>query len=466
MDPTVVVRQTSSGDPTTRRAPSTHNDRVAAAVLFVVVFALYNANGREIGSYDTKAAELAARELLLRGTLALDVPVSATPEYGARWGIIRARDGHFRGIYSPLPSLESAALTWPFWRMNAVDITAPFAPALMAKVTASTIVAAAVVLSFFVGRQSASVRTAWLIAAGLGLGTGYWYAASQTLWQTETALAGLTLAVLGLGRADRTAAAVTALTIGCGLSLAGVARPQLAPVIVVLLAATCARTSRRAAAGATVMIAAAGAALAVFNVRWFGNPAGALPLLTNANAAIHATSATFAPSVEGVLGLLLSPNRGILVFSPVVALAFAGRLRLRGHQPSVARWCLFAALAQLLLYASYSVWWGGHTFGPRYATDLLPLLVPAAALRLSRPSRGMALLGTTVLVWSVAVAATGAFCYPNDRWNTSPTDVDRDHARLWTIRDNQILRAWHAGASPQNYRLFSYAAVRSPPPRR
>jgi hypothetical protein len=64
------------------------------------------------------------------------------------------------------------------------------------------------------------------------------------------------------------------------------------------------------------------------------------------------------------------------------------------------------------------------------------------------------------LAWSISVAATGAFCYPNDAWNTSPTDVDRDHARLWSISDNQILRCWKNGASPQNFRLVNRAAFR------
>ena len=78
---------------------------------------------------------------------------------------------------------------------------------------------------------------------------------------------------------------------------------------------------------------------------------------------------------------------------------------------------LAAAAAQLLLYGSYSVWWGGYTYGPRYLLDLLPPLVPAAALAMSRIATGHYAVRTAAaaaLAWSIVTSATGAFCYPHD----------------------------------------------------
>jgi hypothetical protein len=68
-----------------------------------------------------------------------------------------------------------------------------------------------------------------------------------------------------------------------------------------------------------------------------------------------------------------------------------------------------------------------------------------------------------LLAWSVAVAAAGAFVYPNDAWNTSPAEVDRAHHRLWDIRDSQIRRVFASAPSPQNFDLFSAEAVRKGP---
>jgi hypothetical protein len=58
------------------------------------------------------------------------------------------------------------------------------------------------------------------------------------------------------------------------------------------------------------------------------------------------------------------------------------------------------------------------------------------------------------LAWSVLLAATGALAYPAERWNTDPTEIDRDHARLWDWRDPQFVRCWKRGFSPDNFNLF------------
>jgi hypothetical protein len=88
--------------------------------------------------------------------------------------------------------------------------------------------------------------------------------------------------------------------------------------------------------------------------------------------------------------------------------------------------------------------------------DVLPLLVPLAAAGLANVTLGRAgqALGVLLVAWSIAVAALGAFVFPHERWNTDPVDVDRNHARLWDWSDLQIVRAWRAGGSPQNFSLY------------
>jgi hypothetical protein len=443
-------------------------DRSGAIGLFVVFFLVYNANGREIGSFDTQSTKFAARELLLRHTLALNHVVGATPEYGARWGFINAADGRYRSIYSPVPSLMAAAVTWPLWKAGIVDIRAPAAPALMAKLTASLLIALSTVLAFFIARAYVSRQQASLVALGLGLGTGFWSTASQTLWQTETSTLGLMIAVLAFAGTSHGLTVRRAIAIGIGLALAGVTRPQLAPAVLAIVAGTWLRTSRRNALLASAIISVCAAVLAVENVRWFGHALGALPLLQEHNAVVHQSGASFRLNGEGWLGLLVSPNRGLLIYSPVLLLAAGGirpALQKRSQSPLV--WCLIAAAAQYGLYATYSVWWGGHTYGPRYMLDLLPLLVPIAAVGVAPLTSTAALraAGGMALAWSVLVAATGAFCYPADQWNVVPTDVDRNHARLWSWSDMQIVRCWRTGVSSQNFTLFDRGSVRVLPMR-
>lgn len=440
------------------------SDAKVAALLALCMFAIFNANGREIASYDSQPTKYAARELLLRGTLSLNHVVGRTPELAERSGFVETASGRYRSAYSPVPAVMAAGVAWPLWKTGLVDIRAPRAPSLIAALASSLAVSIAVALVFLTARRHLSMRRALFVALGFGLGTGMWTTTSQTLWQHETAVLGLALAVFALmslsGRGDWRRAVL----IGVGLGLAGSTRLQLAPAVLVLVLAVFFTAGRRAA------IIAAGCAsvpvliVLVLNYQWFGTILGAAPLLESLHGEVHRTTGTFALQFEGIAGLLVSPNRGLLIFSPVVIVSLIGVPKaVRAGARSPHAWCVAAAAAQFLLYAFYTVWWGGHTYGPRYMLDLLPLLVPAAIVGMDAlHGTARQSLAAVALAWSVAVAAIGAFNYPNDRWNSDPVDVDRAHDRLWSWSDNQIRRAWTAGPSPQNFNLLTREAVRVP----
>src|SRR5262249_3027192 len=153
--------------------------------------------------------------------------------------------------------------------------------------TASVLTSIAVALAFLSARQRLPRGRATLVAAGLGLGTGFWSTTSQTLWQTETVVFGLMMAVAACAAPRERIGTSGALAIGIGLGLAGTTRPQLAPIVGILLAATWLRTSVIRATAATLVVLTMAALLCVVNVRWFGHPLGALPALQDLNAAVH-----------------------------------------------------------------------------------------------------------------------------------------------------------------------------------
>lgn len=448
-------------------------DLRVALGLGVAMFALYNANGREIGTYDTQPTKFAARELLLRGTLSLNHVVGAFPRLLDRPGFRVARDGRYRSAYSPVPAVAAAVVMWPLWTTGIVDVRAPLAPNLMSALSGSFFVAAAVALAFLLARLELSRRRAVAVALAFGAGTGLWSTASQTVWQHEIAIFGLTLAVLcaclvdrrlSLGEPPTGRLALLCVLAGLGLGVAGGSRLQLVAALGVLLAGAFGRGGWRLGMPVGLGSAAILVPVCIANVRWFGDPLGAAPMLEDLHGAVHATTGTFSLSAGGFTGLLFSPNRGLLIFSPIVAVAALGLktlLRVRLQSPLVI--CTIAAWAQFTLYASYVVWWGGHTYGPRYMLDVLPLLLPLAiAGTAAVRGRVLTAIAAAAFVWSVAVAAIGAFNHPEGRWNNDPYDVDRHHDRLWEWEDLQIVRAWHAGPSPQNFALFSRAAFRVP----
>ena len=143
------------------------------------------------------------------------------------WASLWRRDGHIRSAYSVAPAvlawLPAEALAAAGWTPSRRSNSAVYA-----KVGASLLVTLAVVFAFFAARWRTSSAWAAFIALGFGLGTSAWPTASQTLWQHESALAGVALAVLCLAPATVTPEVRPA----CGwpplgLGIAGAARYQV-----------------------------------------------------------------------------------------------------------------------------------------------------------------------------------------------------------------------------------------------
>ena len=117
-----------------------------------------------------------------------------------------------------------------------------------------------------------------------------------------------------------------------------------------------------------------------------------------------------------------------------------GRAKLRRCRLIV--WLLMALIPYLLLFSKYAVWWGGHCFGPRYWTDVIPLLAVLLAFGLdwaAARSRGLFVLFLITIALAMGVQMIGAFCYPSS-WNLEPVNVDTHHERLWDWRDTELTR--------------------------
>ena len=433
-----------------------------AAVLFLSLVAIYNSNGREIGSYDSQPAKFAALAVAERGSMTLDPLIQRVPQYAERSAFALDRSGHYRSAYSPVPILFGGMTAWILAATLRIDLDAPLAANLVAALTASLLTAGAVVLVFLTVDRMTRRATAFWVALGLGLGTNYWGMVSRTLGQHESVAFGLAIAVFAWTRPSSELRARHRLWGGLGLAVASTARLQTVPIAIVLLAGLVRRIGGRAALLPAVLVGAGVLALAAVQQYWFGSPLGAVPRLESLHPAIHAVTGSVSRTPWiGAAGLLVSPSRGLLIYSPIVLIAFAGWVaRAPTFRDRGIGWLSAAAIVQFCVYASYSVWWGGHTFGPRYLLDVLVLLTPSAAIALDAVlrSRVRRVVCALALGWSIVVSGTGAFF--SDPWNTTPDDVDRHHERLWDWRDPQIVRAWHAGLSPQNFSLFDRASVR------
>jgi hypothetical protein len=428
-----------------------------AAGLWLLFLIVYNANGREIPSADSQAAKFAAVMLARHQALTLDGIVGRQQIYADRPAFARDRNGHWRNAYPLPPVLEAAAVAKVLQSVGALHLDGRGAPGVAAKLTASLLASLAGLFAFLAARRFCGTAAAALVATGFALGTGMWPVASQTLWQHATAICSAMAAIWLWSAADRPGIGrLLAMGLLLGWSLS--ARPQTAPMIAIVAAGVLYPLSGgRRAAGLLGLIAPI-AVFVALNLYWFGDPQGGFSGVVRLNQSVHSVTSIWQWPWPGIAGLLLSPSRGLLIFSPIVLVALvalAARVE-PAHRP-IVRWTAAAAAVQFLVYSSFSVWWGGFTYGPRYCLDILPALVPAAAVgasRLAGASRTVRGVAFAALAWSILTAATGAFYFPHDNWNGDPESVDRAHDRLWEVRDSQILRCWSQGPSPQNFALF------------
>ena len=138
---------------------------------------------------------------------------------------------------------------------------------------------------------------------------------------------------------------------------------------------------------------------------------------------------------------LVSPSRGLFIFSPVLLFSFYGiwlAWRRRWLHP-LAPWLAAIIGGQILLVSKY--YWPGYSYGPRYFTEIIPLLtiflIPVFQEWSAFPRAWKALFFLT-LAWSVFVHARGATSFVVHQWNGTPTEVDT--VRVWDWHDPQFLR--------------------------
>lgn len=159
-----------------------------------------------------------------------------------------------------------------------------------------------------------------------------------------------------------------------------------------------------------------------------------------------------APQAEALGGTLVSPSRGLLVCVPatlaLAAVALYHRRNVR-HVPLV-RLAVGLCVAHWLAISGFDKWWGGHCFGARLATGMVPWLALLGILAIDgarrahaqrtapRGAPAVAALALLLVAASVAINAVGAVSARALAWNLVPTNVDLTPARLWSWRDAQV----------------------------
>ena len=396
-------------------------------LLGLVCLVVFNANLRQIGSGDTiparylplglwrfgtlkldPIARWVARGHLLMTTLKVTPPADVSVMPPAYW-IVRGRDRHLVSFYPVVAPLLVAPLYLPAvvylnrhgWQQPEVDRVAE----IMEKLSASVLAALATVVMYIVLRREGK-RWSFVLALAFALGTNTWMISSQALWQHGTGELLIALALLlGISPASRRNAAA----LGAVCVLIAANRPPdalLAGAIALHSMWTRRRTVPWLLAGGMVLLAP----LLIYNLAVAGSVAGGYGKVAVPGGNVLSLFQNSA--WKGIAGLLVSPTRGLLVFSPFLIFVPLG-LWARLRNPTTRGLALalsVAVMCQLLLY-SLTDWRGGTSWGPRYLTDILPVLVwlLAPATLVLHPL-GRAFLGMAMAA-SAIIQGIGAFWY-------------------------------------------------------
>jgi len=437
-----------------RRLSST---TVAGAIIFVLTLSIFLFSRiRQVA--DSEYSMLLSQSLLSHGSFTLDA--YALPRHEPVWHGYYFKNGPVyqlevtRGhLYYHLPP-GSSILSAPFVavfnlfgisaantdgtydRRGEVIIEAGLAAFLMALLST---------IFFYTAQLLLSVKWSIVVAFGGALGTQVYSTASRALWSETWGILLLGVVIFLLLRSEIGKRRFNPVLLATLLSWMYFVRPTFS--VHILAITVYLFIYRRQLFLPFAMTGAAWlAGFTFYSWSHFGQ------LMPNYYRASRLQFDTF---WEALAGNLISPSRGVLIYVPSLLFVFSLLARYRrhlAHQRLV--WLSLVIIAgHLAIISSFSHWWGGHSFGPRFTTGLVPWFVLLGILgvraMLNWREQGAAVsriawrvqlaCGALLLLMSAFINARGAASHATWLWNMRPLEIDQHPERLWDWSQPQFL---------------------------
>jgi len=301
---------------------------------------------------------------------------------------------------------------------------------------ASAFLAASAVMMFFIARKYLPENRAVWLALLFATGTSAYSTAGRGMWQHTPSMLLLTIVIYLLLRADENPR--LAAWAGLPVALSYTVRPTDALFVAIFTLYVAVRHRRRLA---LYLLAAAPVAAvflwynfsiyhAMFSPYYRSDLAGFLPR-------------NWPRWAVGLEGDMISPSRGLLVYTPVFLFSIWSMLRMKWKTP-LSPWLAMLALAHWMVVAAYiGNWWAGHSYGPRFFTDVTPIfalfLIPFFA-RWQDLGKALRVVFVALALVGVAIHLRGGWAVAVYRWNVDPANIDTHPERNWDWKDPQFLR--------------------------
>ncbi|MFB2773087.1 glycosyltransferase family 39 protein [Pelatocladus sp. BLCC-F211] len=433
-------------------------------LIFLTCSVIYLANGETISSGDTVPNTLLAFNLFENHTFHLDAfRASYFVDRGVFYAFAEGNNGHLSSTYP----IGSAIVTFPFYVIFYIylkliysylsvplDITSENFEVyrVFFEKFAATITTAISIVIFYLSSRLKFNRGISLVSTFIfAFATNTWVTSSQGLWQHGISNLALICTIFCLLKANRTSKGSQKIW----LILAGVAcglLPAIRPTSTLFTIAAIVYsvfTYRFQSIFLFFGLVSALPSLA-WNLYYFGNLTGGYSKMFPESPYLF----TWDNFKTAFLGTLISPSRGLLVFSPIVLFSLPGAYKVFkfrfGKDEKLIGCITIASIILIISYFFYKVWWAGHSYGPRFMTDIMPL---ACYLINYFSEVRLVNLGDRKKNFSIFVLFVLAIAYSTftqfvgflgaNPWNPNPLNIDslQNQYRLWDIRDNPIQRS-------------------------
>jgi hypothetical protein len=435
-------------------------------LLFFICIGVYLSNGETIGSGDTVPNTLLAFNLLENHTLHLDAfRASYVVDKGMFYSFAEADNGHLSSTYPIGPALITLPLYTIFYAYLKlisvpVDITSESFEVhrIFFEKLAATITTVVSVVIFYLSSRLKFNRGISLISTFIfAFATNTWMTSSQGLWQHGISNLALVSAIYCLLKANR----ASTISQKIWLVLAGFAcglLPGIRPTSTIFsIAVICYSVFIYRFQSIFLLFGLVSALPSIlWNLYYFGNFTGGYSKMFPESPYLF----TWDNFKTAFLGTLVSPSRGVLVYSPIVLFSLPGahkvfKLRLGKDEKFIG--CItIASIILIISYFFYKIWWAGHSYGPRFMTDVMPVVCylinyfsEAQLVNLGDNKKNLSyiFLFFIAIMYSTFTQFVGAFgANPGIFWNSNPLNIDfpQNQYRLWDIRDNPIQRNTNA----------------------
>jgi hypothetical protein len=423
-----------------------HLSRTAsiAVKLFFILLCVYLVTMKTVVASDTFATDYLPWLMIRQHTVSMDYVKPSENDYR-----FYPHNGHYYSTFPP----GTAFIALPIYLIPSLFINTPsdVTMGLLAKVSASLMMALAAVLLFLIAfRLSRNRKTAIITALVFALGTNVFAMTSQMMLNFTGAILFLTLGTYFLVKGN----SKPIYLVGAGFAFAYAGFCQLSSLVFLLVFGLYVLLRRRRDLSWYILGALpVGLILMLYNFVAFGSPlrngeilASSFILKGSWQVPAHMSELWSTPVGRGLAGSLFSPSRGIFVFSPVLLFAFVGLYmvwRLRGNLTVLAYGFIGSCLAILIASLWYD-WFGGNGFGYRVTLGTLPflclLLVPAVPRILSR--KPLIALFALLLAFSVFVQAIGYISYDGISWERRYLEL-KSQKNIWSLTTNQLV--WEIG---------------------